>query len=144
MSCILTVKFFYQGAVRETQNYPVPDGTYTDPYKVNRPDLGYNGISNKVYSVDCDGFQGILRLGTYYPSGIDVSIFSASNSCALAFDCINAACRPSTEYNTPGIYSSLSECEQACGTGCSGKCINNSDWQKIQELANQLKNKNCN
>lgn len=62
---------------------------------------------------------------------------------AVLYDCINGACTLSTTYNTPGLYQSLSACEVACGTGCSGKCISNADWSKIEGLSNQLKNKNC-
>lgn len=59
------------------------------------------------------------------------------------YDCINGACIAKATYNTPGIYQSLSECETSCGTGCSGKCISNSEWAQIEGLANQLKNQNC-
>ncbi|MFN6565451.1 MAG: hypothetical protein RMY28_037400 [Nostoc sp. ChiSLP01] len=59
------------------------------------------------------------------------------------YDCINAVCINANQYSTPGIYQSLSECEAACGTGCSGKCIPNSEWAQIEGLANQLKSKNC-
>lgn len=59
------------------------------------------------------------------------------------YDCINGACTANTTYGTPGIYQTLSECETACGTGCSGKCISNSDWSQIEGLANQLKQSNC-
>ncbi|MBD2197941.1 MULTISPECIES: hypothetical protein [Calothrix] len=59
------------------------------------------------------------------------------------YDCINGACIPSSTYNTPGIYQSLSECEIACGTGCNGKCISNAEWSKIEGLSSQLRNKNC-
>jgi hypothetical protein len=61
----------------------------------------------------------------------------------IAHDCINGSCIPQSTYNTPGIYQSLSDCEVACGTGCSGKCISNADWAQISGLASQLKNKNC-
>ncbi|MBN3926114.1 hypothetical protein [Nostoc sp. NMS4] len=59
------------------------------------------------------------------------------------YDCINGACIKKTVYSTPGIYQSLSECETACGTGCSGKCVSNADWAQIEGLSNQLKNRNC-
>ena len=59
------------------------------------------------------------------------------------YDCVNAACVDSKQYNTPGIFTSLSQCEIACGTGCSGQCVSNEEWNKIQSLANQLRNKNC-
>lgn len=67
------------------------------------------------------------------------------NSCPPSkYDCINGECKESTIYDTPGIYNSLSECEINCGSqGCSGKCIPNADWTAIQNLSNQLKNKNC-
>ena len=61
----------------------------------------------------------------------------------IPYDCINGACVQKKIYSTPGIFKSISECETACGTGCSGQCIPNDEWNKIQSLANQLKNKNC-
>lgn len=61
----------------------------------------------------------------------------------IHYDCLNGICVEKKAYNTPGIFKSLSECETACGTGCSGQCIPNDEWNKIQSLANQLKNKNC-
>jgi hypothetical protein len=59
------------------------------------------------------------------------------------YDCINGACLKAGVYNSPGFYASLSECEKACGLGCSGKCLSNVDWAAIEGLANRLKNKNC-
>ena len=60
------------------------------------------------------------------------------------FDCINGACVKKEVYSTPGIYQGIEECEVACGSGCSGKCLSNSEWSKINSLASQLKSKNCN
>ncbi len=68
------------------------------------------------------------------------------NTCSpleRGYDCINGACTKKETYNTPGLYASLSDCEVACGSGCSGQCIANSDWTQIEGLANQLKSKNC-
>jgi hypothetical protein len=59
------------------------------------------------------------------------------------YDCINGECVESSIYNTPGIYQSISDCEVNCGAGCSGKCLSNSDWAQIENLASQLKSKNC-
>ena len=56
------------------------------------------------------------------------------------YDCVNASCVDSKQYNTPGIFTSLSQCEITCGTGCSGQCVSNEEWNKIQSLANQLRN----
>jgi hypothetical protein len=65
------------------------------------------------------------------------------NDSDLPHDCINGACIKKSVYGTPGLYKSLSECEIACGTGCSGKCISNDDWAQIEGLSNQLKSRNC-
>ncbi|MHC5769669.1 MAG: hypothetical protein ACYTXI_29480 [Nostoc sp.] len=65
------------------------------------------------------------------PSSIVITITSSSNSCSVftaSFDCINGTCIDASKFNTPGMYSSLSECETACGIGCNGKCISNSKW----------------
>ena len=59
------------------------------------------------------------------------------------YDCINGACTKKSVYNTPGLYQSLSECEVVCGTGCSGKCISNTDWTQIENLSGELKNRSC-
>ncbi len=59
------------------------------------------------------------------------------------YDCINGACLKKTTYNTPGLYASLSLCEVACGTGCSGKCLSNADWTQIESLSSQIMNRNC-
>lgn len=60
-----------------------------------------------------------------------------------AHDCINGICIKATEYNTPGFYDNLETCEKSCGTGCSGKCLSNKEWNQIKELARKLKSKNC-
>ena len=59
------------------------------------------------------------------------------------YDCVNGACIPKTTYNTPGLYQSLGDCEVACGTGCSGKCISNSGWAQIEGLSDELESANC-
>ncbi|WP_414622046.1 hypothetical protein [Calothrix sp. CCY 0018] len=62
----------------------------------------------------------------------------------IYYDCINGACVKKDKYGTPGIYQTIEECEVVCGEGCSGKCIANADWAKIQDFASKLKTKNCN
>jgi hypothetical protein len=59
------------------------------------------------------------------------------------YDCINGACVKASTYNTPGLYATQSNCQVACGTGCSGKCISNADWAQIESLSSQLKSRNC-
>ncbi|MFM5960404.1 MAG: hypothetical protein ACKOQ2_25165, partial [Dolichospermum sp.] len=57
------------------------------------------------------------------------------------YDCINGACLNKSQYGTPGIYESISVCEQNCGPGCGGVCVPNADWTTISSLASQVKNK---
>jgi hypothetical protein len=73
----------------------------------------------------------------------NVALYFDGEPPAPSYDCINGACLPQGTYDTPGLYESLEECQTACGTGCSGKCISNSDWTQIEGLANKLKQKNC-
>ncbi len=146
--CILTIYYLVPGYQNGTDvgTYSVIDGSYTSPYLVTRPDLGYNGTSNNVYSVRCNGSAGDLELATHYPGIHKPTISSSTNSCpppALEYDCVNGACISKTRYNTPGLYKSLPECQTACGAGCSGKCISSDDWAQIQGLSNQLKSRNC-
>ncbi|MEH2070286.1 MAG: hypothetical protein V7K47_19370 [Nostoc sp.] len=143
MACQLTINYSsnYGGG---SATFDVPDGSYQSAYV-----YWYPGVSNpRRYDVRSDGEQGTVTLaGSYYPpNDFNVSYDSFSNTCAppiIAYDCINGACIKKSVYNTPGLYTSLSECETACGTGCSGKCIPNSEWAQIEGLANQLKLRNC-
>jgi hypothetical protein len=88
----------------------------------------------------CGSGPMTLLEATFTPDASVTGITCASDP---KYDCINGACIPKTTYNTPGIYNSLAECETSCGTGCSGKCISNSDWATIEGLASQLKQRNC-
>lgn len=90
----------------------------------------------------CDGRN--MSTWCFSSSGCYIvsAVFTPSQA-PLEYDCINGACLPKTTYNTPGLYPTLEECEVSCGAGCSGKCISNSDWAKIEGLSSQLKNKNC-
>ena len=64
MTCELTFVFLTPGfgTGSNPRTFDVPDETYTDPYIVPRLDLGWNGTSNNVYSVDVDGSLGVVRL----------------------------------------------------------------------------------
>lgn len=115
----------------------------------------FNGVGYSLYidgvNLGGNGYQ--YRAGTQNIEQVNAATptsgFVTSGSCSGCeiiiehYDCINGACINKNTYNTPGLYKSLSECETVCGTGCSGKCISNSDWSTIEGLASQLKNKNC-
>lgn len=127
-------------------------GTYTcTGYESDTPFFAYDSSINKdVLKSACDGRK---MQKPWWSSNIGASkvvsrTFTKSDpNCGIPtpkkYDCINGACLEASQYNTPGIYQSLSDCEVNCGTGCSGKCISNSDWAQIKGLSNQLKNRNC-
>lgn len=74
------------------------------------------------------------------------TLIKRGDTCALPavkYDCINGACLPKATYNTPGLYQSLEDCEVACGAGCSGKCISNSEWAQIEGLSDEVRSTNC-
>ncbi|AFY48898.1 hypothetical protein Nos7524_3095 [Nostoc sp. PCC 7524] len=76
--------------------------------------------------------------------GFTVRQISLCAGQTLTYDCINGECIQSSQFNTPGIYTSLAQCESQCGGAtCKGKCLSNSDWAQIEGLAAQLKNKSC-
>lgn len=69
-------------------------------------------------------------------------------------DCLNGSCVPATQYNTPGVFASLAECQAICtSNGCQppgpnycppGKvCLEGSDWAQIEQLSSQLRSKDC-
>ncbi|WP_143857025.1 hypothetical protein [Nostoc sp. 'Peltigera membranacea cyanobiont' 213] len=66
-----------------------------------------------------------------------------TDAIADKYDCLNGNCVKDSLYKTPGLYSTISDCENVCGTGCGGKCISNSDWAQIEGFSGQLKNRNC-
>lgn len=93
-------------------------------------------------------------------TGTIIEIDCATGQPLPKYDCINGTCVLKNVYNTPGIYESLEECEAACGNQpmCSapfecidpsnfcphGKvCIPQSEWNQIEGLSNQLKQRNC-
>ena len=122
-----------------------------------------NTSLRKVIYVDCNGVEKSLffeRLG--FESGVlvgsqlinggnlqppqqgNLAIGSCDGCLAILYDCINHACRPASQYGTPGIYQSLSDCEQNCGSkGCSGECVSKDRWAIIKRLSSNLKNKSC-
>lgn len=76
-------------------------------------------------------------------------------------DCINGACTKKNVYGTPGIYSSLEECQAHCSStpinACPTPnicvspdycppgmvCVPNNEWSQIEGLAGQHLSKDC-
>jgi hypothetical protein len=105
------------------------------------PDGYYQGCL--AWFIVVDGALTTEWVITNEPIIVDPTNAANCINTSFPHDCINGACFPKSQFNTPGLYDSLAECEAACGTGCSGKCISNKDWSKIQWLSSQLKNRNC-
>lgn len=112
-------------ASRPTITFAANAGCGTKTYNFSVPSTNWGVISNS------DAWYHALGSPVYVATEDD------------RYDCINGACRPATIFATPGIYESLSVCEQNCGPGCGGVCISNSDWGKISSLAAMVKNKDC-
>ncbi|BAY21692.1 hypothetical protein NIES2100_14490 [Calothrix sp. NIES-2100] len=131
--------------------------TIISSYQGNNYSYTFSGYELDYPALQCQSGKDYLvsqvrgNLELWTSSGCNVqpivstSFVKDDPNCGVAtkYDCINGACIPSTTYSTPGIYANLEACEVACGTGCSGVCISNSDWAKIEGLSSQLKNKNC-
>lgn len=122
---------------------PLTSSTYTgteddNPYFSNES-------GRAVLRSVCDGrnMEPPYFAGSFSTVSITSSVFTPDDIPEDKYDCVNSACIKSTVYNTPGIYDSLSTCETSCGSGCSGKCISNSEWAQIEGLASQIKSKEC-
>lgn len=107
-----------------------------------------NGTNYQYWS------SGIYSRGLEQVPNVTSTVGNVSGSCngceappppppSPRYDCINGSCLNKTQYGTPGIYESISACEQNCGPGCGGVCISNADWTAISSLASQVKNKVC-
>ncbi|MEH2278124.1 MAG: hypothetical protein V7K40_25905 [Nostoc sp.] len=76
------------------------------------------------------------------------------------YDCLNGTCVQKTQYNTPGLYPSLADCQAVCANGgaCgSGKqcvdpttfcppgkvCIEQSEFSEIEGLISQINSEVC-
>ena len=138
---ILTVRGSWYGA-----GCTLYEGEYTNLGPV--PDTNY--FLEKVGDSSCGGFRFVVRksdtreiIYNSTSSAKEVSLFFDGQPQFKKYDCLNAECIESTQYNTPGLYQSLEECEQACGPGCGGKCISDEKWSIIKALARKLINLNC-
>lgn len=131
------ITYTFSGGVRDPATYT---GTEDDnPYFSNE---GGRAILRSA----CDGrnMEPPYFASSFNSVSIVNSVFTPDQAPAEKYDCINGACIKASQHNTFGLYQSLSDCEIACGTGCSGKCISNSEWAQIEGLSNQLRNRNCN
>jgi len=67
---------------------------------------------------------------------------------SVPYDCVNGNCVESSQYNTPGIYNSLANCQAVCGvssTDCPpGKvCLEQAEYDSINNLIAQLGGELC-
>jgi hypothetical protein len=115
-----------------------PYGCFSGPYSYR-----FDAAQENLYLIHSQGET--LLGGSWSPYILRNFQVRQTIQCDLdePYDCINAACIKASQYNTPGIYASLSECEQICGEGCSGICLSKDDWNKIKDLSRKLKKRNC-
>ena len=136
------------GIAQTTPFYQYYDGNIPPgvTYVANDADRAYWRL-NYVHIGYGSGPSGPAMVGAY-----SITQVSGPGECTSAdpppppssrWDCINGSCLVKSQYGTPGIYESLSACEQNCGPGCGGVCVSNADWAKISSLASQIKNKDC-
>lgn len=114
-----------------------PEGCFRSPYSHR-----FDSSKENLYLIHRDG-ETLLGGGW---SGYDLEGFSVKQleECeSEPYDCLNGSCVKAEVYSTPGLYETISDCEKACGSGCSGKCLSKDEWRKIQDLAKKLKDKNC-
>ncbi|MEH2211063.1 hypothetical protein [Nostoc sp.] len=88
---------------------------------------------------------------------IDSKLFTAD---AVFYDCLNGKCVLKTQYNTPGIYNSLADCQAVCASGgacgegrqCvdpttfipSGKvCLDKGEFESIEALISRIGSEVC-
>jgi hypothetical protein len=108
-----------------------------------------------VLAADCvpPSYQGTFSYS--FPGGkfaaiLDQGIGEFSDSpgscgaCETFYDCLNGSCIARSNYNTPGIYNSLSACQASCtGSACNGECIPTADIAALQQAANNLRPRIC-
>ena len=158
MSCIVRIFFDAIGVpgtpssgndlLGRAREIVVPNGNYIGEWANDSSTVGACPSVQQTKYWARDPTTGDIVGETVLTSCHNIVYTGWENTCppveSVPHDCINGACIPAAEYNTPGLYQSLSECEQVCGSqGCSGKCLGNAEWATIQELANKLKNQNC-
>lgn len=101
------------------------------------------GCSTYNFSVDSTNLAVISNPSAWYHSIGSPVYVPGPGEGEERYDCVNGSCVSAELYNSPGIYESLSACEQNCGPGCGGVCISSSHWTKISSLAAMVKNKDC-
>lgn len=53
-------------------------------------------------------------------------------------DCLNGGCVKSTDYNTPGKYDNLADCQAGCSkdSPCNGVCVPSADIAALEQAIN--------
>jgi hypothetical protein len=139
----------------------------------NNASFAFNGSG---FSLIVDGVD-IAGSGYYYRDGTtQISIvanltptsgYISSGSCsgcrtvAKRYDCLNGGCIQHTVYNSPGLFTTLAECQAACGSASNNNCkppnicvspdycppsmvcLTLAELSTIDGLSGELKSKNC-
>ncbi|AVH73823.1 hypothetical protein [Nostoc sp. 'Lobaria pulmonaria (5183) cyanobiont'] len=120
-------------------------------YHSNSSDQNYWGYSYTSFNYGSSFVDGSY---TIYQSD------EASCQIRSDYDCINGKCIIKTQYNTPGVYKSLSDCQAVCANGgacASGKqcvdpttftpngkvCIDQGEFASIEALISKIGSEVC-
>ncbi|BBD69684.1 hypothetical protein NIES4072_29800 [Nostoc commune NIES-4072] len=144
-------------------NYPVQGYENDDPtYELkanNRWDLISTFDGRSMYVGWCGN-------AIHYPQMVNKRFVKDDPNCQSGgtpqqqYDCINGQCITKTQYNTPGIYNSLADCQAVCSNGgacASGKqcvdpttfcpdgkvCIDQGEFASIEALISKIGSEVC-
>ena len=151
--------------------YPYPSGSYTwkicgntSVLKPRTSSSGIQGVYWEVDGVDLFGGSFILSGSVAVVPWDTASDYGSCDSCktspSIKYDCLNGNCVASTQYQTPGLYQSLSDCQAVCANGgacASGKqcidptnfcppgkiCIDQGEFSSIEALISKINSEVC-
>ena len=123
--------------------------------------LTIDGVSQDAATWTMANISSITQVAdsSYRPPG--VTVYGNCDSCKPStYDCINGVCTVKTQYNTPGLYNSLSDCQAVCANGGScgdgkqcidptnfcppGKiCIDQGEFSSIEALISKIGSEVC-
>ena len=153
--------------------YAYPSGSYTwktcgntSSLKPRTSSYGVQGVYWEVDGIDMFAGSFVLSGSVSVVAWDTAADYGDCNSCKTPtpdtnkYDCINGNCTKSTQYQTPGIYQSLNDCQAVCANGgaCgSGKqcvdpttfcppgqvCIDQGEFASIEALISKIGSEVC-
>jgi hypothetical protein len=102
--------------------------------------------------------KGFINACNCNSSGVVASITSSSYVGNSGYDCVNGGCYSAGNYDTPGSYTTLANCQANCGATCTTgsvcvdpnnycpngqTCLPTTEFSQIQSLSSQLRQRDC-